>query len=92
MNGLFFFCRVIDGDSIAHVGFAVVLRDHDQIHGFLMLCTLRRIMLCTQGTFTTMIPASQKVKAPRLAVHIGCCVVPTASLEKEPVVCPSPVE
>lgn len=40
---------------------------------FLMLCTLRRIMLCTQGTFTTMIPASQKVKAPRLAVHRGCC-------------------
>lgn len=59
--------------SIAHVGFAVVLRDHDQIHGFLMLCTLRRIMLCTQGTFITMIPASQKVKAPRLAVHRGCC-------------------
>lgn len=29
----FFFCRVIDGDSIAHVGFAIVLRDHDQIHG-----------------------------------------------------------
>lgn len=74
MNGLFFFCRVIDGDSIAHVrGFAVVLRDHDQSHGFLMFCTLRRIMLCTQGTFTTMIPASQKVKAPRLAVHRGCC-------------------
>lgn len=40
---------------------------------FLMLCTLRRIMLCTQGTFTAMIPASQKVKAPRLAVHRGCC-------------------
>lgn len=33
MNGLFFFCKVIDGDSIAHVGFAIVLRDHDQIHG-----------------------------------------------------------
>lgn len=40
---------------------------------FLMLCTLRRIMLCTQRTFTTMVPASQKVKAPRLAVHRGCC-------------------
>lgn len=59
MNEPFFFYRVIDGDSIAHVrGFAVALRDHDQIHGFLMLCTLRRLMLCTQGTFTTMIPAS----------------------------------
>lgn len=30
----FFFCRVIDGDSIAHVGFAVVLRDHDQSMAF----------------------------------------------------------